>query len=212
MRGIRAVFLLMLMVGMHALLRLRLCKGRHTPQKVFVLRRHWPLDTDLWLRAVFKHPSQVRWHTLTALVRQPGGLGSSHSRCLCRPCWRPADWVVVLGRGVSAPSNLDCKPLPAAALAKEADRPRAGSTSSSTSGGCRVCGGPPAVAAACSAHPRCVAFVMDAGDPGCGHLKSGTDRQVPSQAHMLFCNTARGAKCTGESRRLHPNQCDELAV
>jgi hypothetical protein len=108
-----------------------------------------------------------------------------------------AEWVVVLNRGIPA-TDLDCRSAAADILASQSGaRPTASSTSSSSKG-CRVCGGAPEVAAACSANPKCVAFVMDETAPGCGDLKSRVAGQVTSRTQSLYCNSGRGAKCAGK--------------
>lgn len=106
-----------------------------------------------------------------------------------------AEWVVVLNRGIPA-SDLDCKPAAAAVGAAAALAKESGPRPSSSSG-CRVCGGAPAVAAACSANPKCGVFVMDETAPGCGDLKSGYAGQVTSLTQSVYCNTAREGKCAG---------------
>lgn len=113
------------------------------------------------------------------------------------------EWAVALNRGLTAASLLDCTktstPAAAAAAAQETT-PK----SSTPQQGCRVCGGAAAVAAACTAHPRCSAFVMDDSQPGCGQLMKGPGAGGQSvgvsSSQTLYCNTARGAKCTGEYR------------
>jgi hypothetical protein len=128
---------------------------------------------------------------LTSICSQPHPLPQCHTPS----CRMPADWVVVLNTDV-ATSDIPCsstnKP---AALAKEGGS--SSSSSSSKAGSCRVCGGAAEVSAACVAHPACVAFVMSSQNPGCGTLKGSTSGQGGSSTHTLYCNRARGAKCTG---------------
>lgn len=128
-------------------------------------------------------------------VSQVSLLASAVFVSLTTPPHKHTEWVVVLNRGVTGSSNsLDCPPQQPAAPTDRVAKERGSAASS-----CLVCGGAPAVAAACSANSKCVAFVMDEQQPGCGYLKSSaaSSQQVQSPTQTLYCNTGRGTACSG---------------
>lgn len=99
------------------------------------------------------------------------------------------DWVVGPKRSI-AMNNMACSPTLIA---------HGFTVVNTTKAFCKVCGGTPAVTAACLKDKRCVAFVVDEKDPSCGVLKSSAAEmeQFKDDSKTVFCYTPRAPTCTG---------------